>query len=139
MHPTRSTAAARRSTLALALFAAAGVGCSSQHNPASMGRLAPAPITQTPATLSLGAGDALGQIVYINDVILALGGKPSEFWAMNKGSMPSPAGLHASPEVIASLPILPRPNLLEVDPFNPHAAPADAPIANVIESLPPGE
>ncbi len=139
MHRTRSTAAAHRSTLALALFAAAGIGCSSQHDTASMGRLAPAPLTRTPATLSLGAGDALGQIVYVNDVILALGGKPSEFWAMNKGSMPSPASLHASPEVIASLPILPRPNLLEVDPFNPHAAPADASIANVIQSLPPGE
>jgi len=142
MHLTNSTpAAARITTGALGLLAAAGVGCGSQGSTASMGQLAPVSVAQAPATLSLGAGDALGQIVYVNDVILALGGNPSEFWAMSQGSMPTLANLQAS-ATIAALPIMPRTNAIDVrnhtDPFEAMNQ-ADAPIATVLESVDPGQ
>ena len=84
MHPNRTPVAARFATLAIVVAACAVGGCSSGPA-ASMGQLAPVDAVQLDrpdSELALGAGDGLGRIVYVNDVILALGGKPSEFWAM---------------------------------------------------------
>lgn len=56
-----------KSTLVLVLGAAVLLsGCASPKRQASMGLMAP----DTPV-LSLGAGDSLGQRVYLNDLIIA--------------------------------------------------------------------
>lgn len=57
----------RRITLiSLLSLAAAGVGCKSAGTQASMGAM-----RSTPVLLSLGAGDSLGQRVYLNDMVIA--------------------------------------------------------------------
>jgi len=53
--------------ISLLSLAAAGVGCKSSNTQASMGAMR----SPQPVLLSLGAGDSLGQRVYLNDMVIA--------------------------------------------------------------------
>ncbi len=124
MHATRTPSPKRMTTLAFTLIAAAIGGCSAGPS-ASMGQLSPVKdraTSQPNAELTLGAGDGLGRIVYVNDMILALGGKPSEFWAMNAASAPMLDG--------GTIATLPNPLQLGVE---------EASFATVPEAIDPGQ
>jgi hypothetical protein len=84
--------------VALTVFAAVGAGCSSSRTPdAAMGVMGQPASEQL---TSLGAGDALGRIVYVNDTVLAMGGSPAEFWAMhNVGGLAPMTTLAAAMEL----------------------------------------